>query len=105
MFKGINVVSVCVPDLDEARLFYGTTLGLGRPIYDLPEAGWIEFSTGGAGNISITRAEPGWKPDFATTIVLNVDDCHAAAAELKRRGRPVRGSAGFPRFRHVCQLL
>ncbi len=48
LFRGINVVSVPVPDLDRARLFYGETLGLGTPLYDLPKVGWVEFGSGGA---------------------------------------------------------
>ena len=47
LFNGINVVSISVTDLDQARSFYRDTLGLGQPVYDLPEAGWIEFSTAG----------------------------------------------------------
>ena len=87
LFSGINVVSISVTDLDRAREFYRNTLGLGPPLYDLPEAGWIEFSTGAAdGNVSVKTAEPGWQPSFGTTIVLNVRDCHAAVAELRRRG-------------------
>lgn len=42
LFRGINVVSIAVPDLEQARDFYGNTLGLGSPVYDLPEANWIE---------------------------------------------------------------
>ncbi len=38
LFRGINVVSISVTDLDRARAFYGETLGLGTPLYDLPEA-------------------------------------------------------------------
>ena len=45
LFSGINVVSIAVPDLASAREFYGYVLGLGEPLYDLPEAGWIEFGT------------------------------------------------------------
>lgn len=47
LFHGINVVSIAVPNLARAREFYAGVLGLGTPIYDLPEAGWIEFGTGG----------------------------------------------------------
>ena len=87
LFQGLNVVSISVTDLDRARTFYGEVLGLGAPLYDLPEAGWIEFSTGGnGGNLSIVPAEPGWQPSTGTTIVLDVKDCHAAVAELRRRG-------------------
>ena len=86
-FHGINVVSICVPDLDVARQFYRDTLGFGEPIYDLPEAGWIEFQSGNSsGNIAITRAEPDWVPSSGTTIVLNVTDCNVACTELKQRG-------------------
>jgi predicted enzyme related to lactoylglutathione lyase len=87
LFKGINVVSLSVPDLDRARIFYRDTLGLGEPLYDLPDDGWIEFSTGdGAGNLSITPAGQDWTPSSSTSLVLNVDDCRAAVQELRRRG-------------------
>jgi catechol 2,3-dioxygenase-like lactoylglutathione lyase family enzyme len=43
LFAGINVVPICVPDRDQARVFYRDVLGLGEPVYDLPDAGWKEF--------------------------------------------------------------
>jgi catechol 2,3-dioxygenase-like lactoylglutathione lyase family enzyme len=43
IFEGINVVSLSVTDLDDARRFYRDVLSLGEPLYDLPDAGWIEF--------------------------------------------------------------
>ena len=99
LFNGINVVSISVTDLDRARDFYRDKLGLGEPVYDLPEAGWIEFSTGSdAGNLSVTLAEPGWQPSFGTTLVLNVDDCPAAVAELRRRGVKCDEPVVFPGF-------
>ncbi len=99
MFKGINVVSISVTDLDRARRFYGETLGLGAPLYDLPEAGWIEFGSGRAhGNVSVTRAEEGWQPSTGTTLVLNVDDCHAACAALRARGVRCDEPQVFPGF-------
>jgi len=73
-FNGINVVSISVSDLDEARRFYGTVLGLGEPAYDLAEYGWIEFETGGPGNLSLTATEEGWESSTGTTIVLNTAD-------------------------------
>lgn len=99
IFRGINVVSISVTDLDAARSFYRDTLGLGEPLYDLPEAGWIEFSTGRErGNLSLVPAEPGWAPSMATTLVLDVDDCHAAVAELRRRGVRCDDAQVFPGF-------
>lgn len=99
LFSGINVVSVSVTDLDSARDFYRDVLGLGQPLYDLPDAGWIEFSTGGdGGNLSVTSAPPDWTPSQGTTIVLNVDDCHSAVAELRRRGVVCEDPTVFPGF-------
>ena len=99
IFHGINVVSISVPDLQQAKEFYRKTLGFGEPLYDLPDAGWIEFSSGGAcGNISIVQAELGWKPSSSTTLVLNVDDCRASAEELRRRGVQCEEPVDFPGF-------
>jgi predicted enzyme related to lactoylglutathione lyase len=99
LFKGINVVSIPVTDLDVARAFYRDTLGLGAPLYDLPEAGWIEFASGGSGgNISVTLAEPGWKPSAGTTLVLDVDDCFTAVAELRDRGVRCDDPQVFPGY-------
>lgn len=89
MFKGINVVAITVPDLDAARRFYGETLGLGEPQYDIPEMGWIEFSTGAeSGNLSVTlpEDEAPFAPSHHTTVVLNVADCATAVAALRARG-------------------
>ncbi|MFC3713640.1 VOC family protein [Sphingoaurantiacus capsulatus] len=98
MFAGINVVSITVADLDEGRAFYRDKLGLGEPLYDLPDDGWIEFGTGGGGNVSLVPAGPGWHPSTGTTIVLNVADCHAAVAELRRRGVMCEEPQVFPGF-------
>ena len=105
LFAGINVVSVAVPDLDAARAFYGSTLGLGTPEYDLPDAGWIEFRTGGpGGNLAVTTAEPGWTPSTGTTIVLNTDDCHAACAALRARGVRCDDPVVFPGYVTFCSF-
>jgi len=105
LFAGINVVSVSVPDLDAGRAFYGTVLGLGTPEYDLPEAGWIEFRTGGAGgNLALTKAEPGWAPSTGTTIVLDTPDCHASCVELRARGVRCEDPVVFPGYVTFCSF-
>ncbi|HYG64511.1 MAG TPA: VOC family protein [Thermoanaerobaculia bacterium] len=87
LFQGINVVSLSVPDLDAAREFYGQVLGLGAPLYDMPEIGWVEFSGGAAaGNIAVTTNEPAQPPSTRTTVVFNTRDCYESCAELRRRG-------------------
>jgi predicted enzyme related to lactoylglutathione lyase len=105
LFQGINVVSISVSDLDAAREFYATVLGFGPPVYDLPEAGWIEFHTGTpSGNIALTLAEPNWKPSTATTIVFNTEDCHATCAELRARGIRCDDPVVFPGYVTYCSF-
>jgi predicted enzyme related to lactoylglutathione lyase len=99
LFNGINVVSISVPNLDEGRTFYRDVLGLGAPVYDLPEAGWIEFEAGSkAGNIAITLAEADWEPSNSITVVFNVEDCHQACAELRQRGVRCEEPVVFPGY-------
>ncbi|HEV7234188.1 MAG TPA: VOC family protein [Sphingorhabdus sp.] len=98
IFRGINVVSISVTDIDKAREFYGAILGFGDPVYDLPDAGWIEFQTGGGGNLSVVMAETGWQPTTGTTVVLNVDDCQSAMTVLRKRGVVCEDAETFPGF-------
>lgn len=105
IFEGINVVSICVPDLDAARDFYRDVLGLGEPLYDLPEAGWVEFQSGSAsGNIAVTKPPPHWQPGISTTVVFNVSDCHAAWEELKSRGVRCEEPVVFPGYVTFCSF-
>lgn len=99
IFKGSNVVSICMTDLDAAHAFYRDEFGLGAPLYDLPDAGWIAFSTGReSGNVSVTLAAPDWQPSAGTTLVLDIDDCHAAVVELRRRGVRCDDPQVFPGY-------
>jgi predicted enzyme related to lactoylglutathione lyase len=105
VFKGINVVSISVSDLDQARQFYRDVLSLGEPIYDLPEAGWIEFGSGSpSGNIAVTKAESNWNPSTGTTVVFNVEDCNAACTELRRRGVHCEDPVVFPGYVTFCSF-
>lgn len=105
LFRGINVVSIAVPDLDAARYFYSEVLGFGAPIYDLPEAGWIEFSSGGAGsNIAITTAGDDQGPSQGTTVVLDTEDCHRACEELRARGVWCEDPVVFPGYVTYCSF-
>lgn len=99
MFQGINVVSIPVTDLEVAKAFYGEVLELGEPIYDLPEAGWIEFGSGGdGGNISVTTADADQAGTAGVTIVFNVPDCFAAVDQLRAKGVRCDDPVTFPGF-------
>ncbi|WP_017626506.1 VOC family protein [Nocardiopsis chromatogenes] len=107
MFQGINVVSVPVPDLDEGRRFYRDVLGLGEPLYDLPDAGWIEFGTGErSGNLAITHVSSERRPGVPeeTTVVLDVADCHEAHRELTERGVRCDEPVVFPGYVVFCSF-
>ena len=104
LFSGINVVSIAVPDLAGAKEFYGTVLDLGEPLYDLPDAGWIEFGTGGPGNLSVTTAPDGWAPSESVTVVLNVADCREAWQTLRERGVCCDDPVDFPGFVTFCSI-
>ena len=104
VFRGINVVSLSVPDLDRAREFYRDVLGLGAPVYDLPDAGWIEFATGGPGNLALTTAPRGWSPSEGTTVVLDTADCDAASAALRARGVRCDDPVVFPGYVTYCNF-
>jgi|GEM_PF-7019833 len=70
LFHGINVVAIVVADLDHGRRFYRDVLELGEPVYDLPDAGWIEFETGApGGNLAITTGEVAMSSVSSTTVV------------------------------------
>ena len=104
LFSGINVVSIAVPDLAAAKRFYGETLDLGEPLYDLPEAGWIEFGTGGNGNLSVTTAPDGRAPGEGVTLVLNVTDCREAWRILTECGVRCDEPVDFPGFVTFCSF-
>jgi predicted enzyme related to lactoylglutathione lyase len=105
LFNGINVVSISVIDLDRARKFYGEVLGSAEPLYDLPDAGWIEFAIGGGrGNLSVISAETDWKPSMGTTLILDVEDCHSAVTELRSRGVKCDDPQTFPGFVTVASF-
>jgi predicted enzyme related to lactoylglutathione lyase len=87
IFRGVNVISIVVPDLERAKAFYRDVLELGDPVYDLPDAGWIEFATGAVGgNLSITTSAFEKAGTHGTTVVLNTDDCRVSYEKLKGRG-------------------
>ncbi len=104
LFSGINVVSIAVPDLAAATRFYCETVGLGEPLYDLPDAGWIEFGTGGPGNLAVTTAPDGWASSEGATVVLNVADCREAWLILGEHGVRCDDPVDFPGLVTFCSF-
>jgi catechol 2,3-dioxygenase-like lactoylglutathione lyase family enzyme len=83
---GVDFVVVATKDIDAAEEFYGTVLGLpvGARYGKMPG---VEFETGNL-TIAVMQAEA-FGMQFAVNpspIALQVDDTHAARAELESRG-------------------
>ena len=84
--------SFAVPDIEEARAFYGDTLGLNVELVDPP--GFLTLHLAGDRPVLVYP-----KPDFepATYTILNfpVDDIDAAVDELSARGVEFERYDGF----------
>jgi predicted enzyme related to lactoylglutathione lyase len=84
---GVDFVSVPTTDLERSVSFYGETLGLRRTVYR-PENNFAEFDTG---TVTFSVVDPqkmgiGEFQPNKNHVALQVDDTHAARAELERRG-------------------
>lgn len=99
--RGVDFVGVAVSDMDKAREFYGSFLGL-APVGEFSED-WVEYQ---AGNLTISliksdadaiakRVELG--PWTAIGFALAVPDVRAAVAELGSKGVPMtQDTSEFP---------
>jgi catechol 2,3-dioxygenase-like lactoylglutathione lyase family enzyme len=87
-FSGIGV-----KDLDEARDFYGKTLGLTASILDA-ENGLMELNLGGERTILVYRS-PDSTPASYTVLNFPVDDIDEAVDELASRGVRFERYDGF----------
>ena len=91
LVTGVDFVAVPTNDIDASRAFYGDTLGLPfvKQWGDMPG---VEFQ---AGNLTLAIMDPTafgqeFKP-HSMPVALQVDDVHAARAELESKGVEFRG--------------
>jgi len=85
---GIHHVNLLFEDIDEARAFYGETMGfeeLERPDFGFPGI-WFQM---GAQQLHLM---PGEAPGTSQHFALEVEDLDAVLAELAERGLVVEGS-------------
>ena len=83
--------SFAVPDLDEARRFYGETLGLQ---VGEDEMGFLRLVLPG-GHEVVVYPKPDFEPASYTVLNLVVGDVEAAVDELGSRGVRFERSEGF----------
>jgi catechol 2,3-dioxygenase-like lactoylglutathione lyase family enzyme len=76
--------SFAVPDLDQAKEFYGGTLGLGVDVWD-EQYGLLALHVGGGTDVLI-YVKPDHTPATFTVLNLPVADIEAAVDELTAKG-------------------
>src|SRR2546422_5650244 len=90
---GVDNVMLAVGDLEQARTFYESTLGL--PVkFAVPQAGGVGYRLGGGepGVMIRGQAMTPSPPRDPPRIWLEVKDARAAAAALRSRGGQILGA-------------
>ena len=83
MFKDTKAFSgFAVPDVDEARRFYGETLGIDTSV----EHGLLTLHLAGGERPTLAYPKPDHTPADYTILNFPVDDIEAAVDELTSRG-------------------
>jgi catechol 2,3-dioxygenase-like lactoylglutathione lyase family enzyme len=83
MFKNTKAFSgFAVPDVDEARRFYGDTLGIDTSV----EHGLLTLNLAGGERPTLAYPKPDHTPADYTILNFPVDDIEAAVDELTSRG-------------------
>jgi predicted enzyme related to lactoylglutathione lyase len=85
--------SFAVDDLDEARAFYGDTLGLGAEVVD-EENGLLALKHPD-GRDTLIYLKPDFVPATYTVLGFQVDDIDAAVDGLGERGVEIERYEGF----------
>ena len=89
---GVDNIMLAVGDLEQARAFYETTLGL--PVkFAVPQAGVVGYRLGAEepGLMIRVQAMGGSPPRDTPRVWLEVRDARAAAAALRERGAQILG--------------
>ncbi len=86
VFEKIAVVSYNVSKWEEAKTFYGQTLGL-PVVFASDEYGWYEYGGENLTHVAINRwLGPEPLPLGGGKVVFSVDDAQKTTAELRRLG-------------------
>ncbi|HLF25220.1 MAG TPA: VOC family protein [Anaerolineae bacterium] len=89
IFKRVEVVAYNVTNWEQAKKFYGETLGLPVAFFVNDEIGWMEFGEKDDTHLAIQwwrEATPIPPRAGGATAVLAVEDAFKAVAELRQRG-------------------
>jgi predicted enzyme related to lactoylglutathione lyase len=88
LLKELQVVSYPVVNWQQAKKFYGETLGLPVAAFMGDEIGWMEFGEKDGTHLAISlwRDPTPPKREGGATVVFSVDDAYKTIAELRKRG-------------------
>jgi predicted enzyme related to lactoylglutathione lyase len=89
LLKELQVVSYPVVNWQQAKKFYGETLGLPVAAFINDEVGWMEFGEKNGAHLAIGLWRDAANPPSrvgGATVVFSVDDAYKAVEELRRRG-------------------
>jgi len=95
MFTNTKAYSgFAVPDIDEARRFYGDTLGIRAEVLD-EENGLMTLHMEGGDRPTLVYQKPDLQPGNYTILNFSVDDVDAAVDELASKGVSFERYEGF----------
>ena len=88
LLKELQVVSYNITNWQQAKKFYGETLGLPVAAFMGDEVGWMEFGEKDGTHLAISLWNDPKPPsrEGGATVVFSVDDAYKAVEELRRRG-------------------
>ena len=88
LLKQLEIASYPVMNWQQAKKFYGETLGLPVAAFMGDEVGWMEFGEKDGTHLAISlwRDPTPPKREGGATVVFSVDDAYKAVEELRRRG-------------------
>ena len=89
LLKELQVVSYNITNWQQAKKFYGETLGLPVAAFMGDEVGWMEFGEKHGTHLAINLwrgPEPVPPRNGGATVVFSVDDAYKTIAELRKRG-------------------
>ncbi len=89
LLKELQVVSYNITDWQQAKKFYGETLGLPVAAFMGDEVGWMEFGEKDGTHLAINLwrgPEPVPPRNGGATVVFSVDNAYKTIEELRKRG-------------------
>jgi predicted enzyme related to lactoylglutathione lyase len=98
LLKKLEITSYPVMNWQQAKKFYGETLGLPVAAFMGDEVGWMEFGEKDGTHLAISLWTDSTPPsrEGGATVIFSVDDAYKAIEELRRRGVKCENVVAIP---------